>query len=505
MKTTTIARTSFALATIAALLAAFFINPFNVKAANTFSAQLDETSGQYFSVNDSPSLSITGDISVEAWVKPESLVDGTTYYIAAKGTTNAFNAWRFMVHWRNDVQKHSLAFTVDEDGTNNTVAYSYADVDMATYVGTWVHVAATWDATTGTSTPRVYINGSEVASYIPPHSNDLNTNAIVDTNSPTYIGNSPNETFNWDGKIDDVRIWNTERSPAQISSNYNIELTGSESGLVAYWKFNNDAGEDSTANGNNLSDINGPTYSNDPAFIVDGALPVVTVTYPTASQTASGTIVLTASSTDNVAVAGVQFKVDGNNFGAEDTSAPYSINLDTTTLVNGAHTVSAVARDTSDNTASSSVINFTVNNVAPYVPTLKVRKATNQQRVSTTTVQTDTDLTLGLEGGKTYIIDGVIFASAVNGTPDIKINFGGTGITTATIGYTNDGSQGMLANNATSPVIQLTATPEGIHIHGTVVTNANGDFELKWAQNTSNVNATSVLLGSYLRAEEINN
>ena len=42
----------------------------------------------------------------------------------------------------------------------------------------------------------------------------------------------------YQGRIDDVRVWNVERSQAQIQSNLNTELTGSETGLVAYYTFN---------------------------------------------------------------------------------------------------------------------------------------------------------------------------------------------------------------------------------------------------------------------------
>ena len=56
-------------------------------------------------------------------------------------------------------------------------------------------------------------------------------------------------------------------------------------------------------------------------------------------------IALTATATDDVGVVGVQFKLDGANLGAEDTTAPYAVTWDTTLLANGAHTLSAVARD----------------------------------------------------------------------------------------------------------------------------------------------------------------
>ena len=40
---------------------------------------------------------------------------------------------------------------------------------------------------------------------------------------------------------------------------------------------------------------------------------------------------MTATASDDVGVAGVQFRLDGADLGAEDTSAPYSVNWDTTT------------------------------------------------------------------------------------------------------------------------------------------------------------------------------
>ena len=55
---------------------------------------------------------------------------------------------------------------------------------------------------------------------------------------------------------------------------------------------------------------------------------------------------MSASATDNVGVAGVQFLLDGAALGSEDTTAPYSMTWDTTTVSNGVHTLQARARDT---------------------------------------------------------------------------------------------------------------------------------------------------------------
>jgi hypothetical protein len=64
-------------------------------------------------------------------------------------------------------------------------------------------------------------------------------------------------------------------------------------------------------------------------------------------------------------VAGVQFKLDGANLGAEDTVAPYSISWDTFTAANGSHSLTALARDAAGNTRLSAGVAVTVQNVGP--------------------------------------------------------------------------------------------------------------------------------------------
>src|SRR5213075_3193859 len=56
-------------------------------------------------------------------------------------------------------------------------------------------------------------------------------------------------------------------------------------------------------------------------------------------------------------------KLDGANLGAEDTSAPYSVTWNTTTVGNGSHTLSAVARDAAGNRTTATTITVQVNNV----------------------------------------------------------------------------------------------------------------------------------------------
>ena len=73
---------------------------------------------------------------------------------------------------------------------------------------------------------------------------------------------------------------------------------------------------------------------------------VVTITDPASDSKVSGPITVRASlSPAGILVAGVQFKLDGVNLGAEDFRPPYSVSWDTTTTGNGFHTLTAVARD----------------------------------------------------------------------------------------------------------------------------------------------------------------
>lgn len=110
--------------------------------------------------------------------------------------------------------------------------------------------------------------------------------------------------------------------------------------------------------------------------------PVVSISAPVASSNVSGTVVVSATASDNVGVAGVQFKLDGVNLGNEDTVAPHFVSWNTASTTNGTHTITAVARDAAGNRATSTV-SVTVNNpVAVRHLTMPVRPAGRQGMTS---------------------------------------------------------------------------------------------------------------------------
>ena len=98
--------------------------------------------------------------------------------------------------------------------------------------------------------------------------------------------------------------------------------------------------------------------------VADTTFPTVSISAPANGATVSGTAqTVSATASDNVGVAGVQFKLDGANLQAEDITSPYSITWNTTTATNGAHSLTAVARDAAGNQTTSAAVNVTVSNI----------------------------------------------------------------------------------------------------------------------------------------------
>ncbi len=90
--------------------------------------------------------------------------------------------------------------------------------------------------------------------------------------------------------------------------------------------------------------------------------PDTTAPTATASETGtSGSITLAATASDNVGVTRVDFLVD-NVVKGSDTTAPYALAFDSTTLTNGSHTLVARAYDAAGNSGASSAVTFSISN-----------------------------------------------------------------------------------------------------------------------------------------------
>lgn len=105
----------------------------------------------------------------------------------------------------------------------NRAAYSI----NASFFNTWHHIAATYSGTLWT----LYVDGVAV-STVPVIGTIANRSA-----DPLHLGTYQG-MWNFPGVMDEVRIWNTARSGADITSNMKKQVAPNSTGLVAYYRFN---------------------------------------------------------------------------------------------------------------------------------------------------------------------------------------------------------------------------------------------------------------------------
>lgn len=183
----------------------------------------------------SPALDLV-DGTIEFWMRPNWAPGSNGQNPCVLGYRAGFAATRFSVHVEDNLSGI---------GIWNGISYQVRPFPFVQ--GTWYHIAV---VESGTST-TFYVNGVSIGAT----ANGFNT-AV--SNAPLTIGWSndplyPNEYFR--GEIDEMRIWNTVRTPAQITANLNSEINLPQAGLVAYYRFNQGVAGASNAAFNTLNDL----------------------------------------------------------------------------------------------------------------------------------------------------------------------------------------------------------------------------------------------------------
>ena len=163
----------------------------------------------------------------EAWFKANTL--GIQQTIMAKDNTGYNDDG-----WLGIASDNRIYFYIDRD-SNDTCYELYSDSTVST--GVWYHVAVTW----GSGGMKMYVNGTLQADT------DTNTSGIVNSVRNLEIGDrNPSPCFYFNGQIDEVRIWNIARTGADIYRDMGVTLTGSESNLLAYYRFDEGTGTTAT-------------------------------------------------------------------------------------------------------------------------------------------------------------------------------------------------------------------------------------------------------------------
>jgi len=207
--------------------------------SNTYSVDFDGTNDYMDAGNDS-SLSISGDLTLSAWINLDSL--GAFQGIISKrsSTTN------YQLFIRNT---NVLSFYDGRIATNDNTALT---------AGSWIHVA-------------VVVSGSSASFYRDGSFSSTGSGISVNSNTANLtIGEILGGSF-LNGKVDEVSVFDSALSASDITSIYNSGVPGDLTSLspVGWWRMgDNDGGTGTTitdqgSGGNDGTLTNGPTFSTD--------------------------------------------------------------------------------------------------------------------------------------------------------------------------------------------------------------------------------------------------
>ncbi len=203
----------------------------------------------YVQVGSDPKLKMTTNLTVEAWIEPAANPAGATI-------VNREGEYELRRN-QNGTLYYALA--------NSTPGWVSVSTGVTVPTGDWTHVALTYDATAPTNQVNLYTNG--VLAYSGQATGAIG-DAATSQNDLRIGGRQAGGSF-WAGQIDEVRIWNVTRTASDIQNNFQRRLTGSESGPVAYFKFDEGMGTTAADTGPNGFVA---TLTSGASFVVSGAV-----------------------------------------------------------------------------------------------------------------------------------------------------------------------------------------------------------------------------------------
>jgi len=220
-------------------------------------ALMFDGSDDYIDLTD---MNLDGDFTLEAWINLDDFSVNYRPILSknkADGTGNYNCEFNLQVH----LSSGNLDFFMGNGSGYGVILDANTSSDQDINLSQWYHVAVTVDGIVCT----MYLNGVQV-------DQENFSGTRLTGSQPVQIGRYNAGSLQlWDGKIDEVRIWNTVRTKAEIRANMYKELTGTETGLIAYYKFNETSGttlDDATSNNNDgtLNNMTGSEWQASAAF-----------------------------------------------------------------------------------------------------------------------------------------------------------------------------------------------------------------------------------------------
>ena len=183
-----------------------------------------------------PDIDLTNQMTIEFWVKPSAFLNNGSRIITKVFATTPYGTYGVYEVFIASNGNFPVFNLVDTQDDNHQV-YLHSDQGGALNINTWIHIAVTYDG----SYMRIFYNG-ELQSY-----NQVSM-TIKETNYPLFFGRWNPSGNEFSGYIDELRIWNVAKTQSEILLNKNKILTGNESGLLAYYRFENDCLDETSHN-----------------------------------------------------------------------------------------------------------------------------------------------------------------------------------------------------------------------------------------------------------------
>ena len=188
-----------------------------VAAADTNYTLDFDGANDYVALGNPAQLQITGNMTIEMWLKPDNFSARRNPYAKAYGGEGTIT----------QETSGMLNFYYGTNGGNGSPYQGFSS-NASLILGQWNHIAIVRDLTS--MQLYWYINGvltnQTAASY---------ATATAGTNNVT-IGSG--YVSNYDGQIDELRVWNTARTQTEIRNKMCSKVASGETGLVAYYPFN---------------------------------------------------------------------------------------------------------------------------------------------------------------------------------------------------------------------------------------------------------------------------
>ncbi|MBC8231511.1 T9SS type A sorting domain-containing protein [bacterium] len=262
--------------------------------------------GDYVEVSDASSLDVSDTMTLSAWIKLDELPSATLKYVKFISKDDVGVSRSFAFGFQNDDTLYVSYFS------NNTTytAEQANEAFVAGDVGVWKHVAVT--ITASSKTVKIYVDGILV------DSTQIASDASSIQNSTADLLIGARKTFGavelfFDGKIDEVSIWNRALTQMEIWAQKDAVLRGDEPGLVGYWRLDEEPGSpiahDSSGNGNDGT-VHGVDFVVSDAPLSTGALVSIQSVSGTKGETVNVPVIV--ESTTNILSLDLVLKFDEN-------------------------------------------------------------------------------------------------------------------------------------------------------------------------------------------------